>query len=211
MGRISSGVLGVLLCFAVLLCTGTAFAAGGEGDNSVNAGFAVLPGLFDTDAAVIFVEYERKLADKLTIIGRFGALDYDFDDGVYKESGDGPGLDVGVRFYPMSGAMKDLYIGGALGLWWTEWTYTDASWIAYGPQGFQWLMGNGKTTALKAEFEVGYRFLIPKTPVAVSPSFRTGTYLSLDDSCSTAYGLPCGKESEIGVFAVLGVSAGFQF
>ena len=208
MRRTSIAVVSIMLSIALLFVAGTASAAmkGGEGDNSVNAGFAALPGLFDTEASVFYVEYERKMSDKLTIFGRFGLLDYDFDDGAYKESGDGPGLDAGVRFYPMSGAMKDLYIGGSAGLWWTEWDYTDVSWI-----GTQWFMGSGETTALKAEFEVGYRFLIPNTPIAVNPNFRTGTFFSLDDSCSTLYGLPCSKESEIGIYAVFGVSAGFQF
>lgn len=208
MKRTSIIVLSIMLSIALLFVAGTASAAikAGEGDNSVNAGFAALPGLFDTEAAVFYVEYERKMSDLLTIVGRVGALDYDFDDGMYKESGDGPGLDAGVRFYPLAGAMKDLYIGGALGLWWTEWTYTDLTWI-----GTQWVYGRGESTALKAEFEVGYRFLIPNTPVAVSPTFRTGTFISLDDSCSNAAGWPCANESEIGVFAVFGVSAGFQF
>ncbi len=208
MRRTSIVMLSIMLSIGLMFAAGTASAAvkGGDGDNSVNAGFAALPGLFDTEAKVFFVEYERKMSDLLTIVGRFGALDYDFDDGMYKESGDGFGLDAGVRFYPMSGAMKDLFIGGSLGLWWTEWDYTDLTWI-----GSQYFMGSGESTALKAEFEVGYRFMIPNTPVAVTPSFRTGTYLSLDDSCTTTTGWPCSSESEIGVFAVFGVSAGFQF
>jgi hypothetical protein len=202
-----------MLSIVLMFFAGTASAAavkGGEAENSVNAGFAALPGLFDTEAAVFYVEFERKMSNKLTIFGRFGMLDYDFDDGTYKESGDGPGFDAGVRFYPLSGAMKDLYIGGAAGLWWTDWTYTDYSYLVI-PGGNRWIMGSGDSTALKVEFEVGYRFIIPNTPVAITPNFRSGTFISLDDSCTTVAGLPCSTESEIGVYAVFGVSAGFQF
>lgn len=195
-------VLAVVLCFSMMFFAGSASAA----EQSVNGGFAMLPGLFDTEATVFFVEYERVMGDKLTIFGRVGALDYEFNDGWYAEEGDGPGFDVGLRYYLTDKVLSALYIGGSLGLWTTDWTYADSSWA-----GTQWFMGKGDSTAVKIEFEVGYRFQIPNTPVSVIPTFRTGTYLSIDDSCTTLNGWPCANESEIGIYGVAGVSAGFAF
>src|SRR5574341_847435 len=109
MKKMSIVLFGLLVCMTVTPFVGTASAkTASSAENSVNAGFAALPGLFDTEATVFFVEYERKLGDKISILGRFGVLDYEFDDGSYTEDGDGPGFDVGVRFYPMAGAMEKL-------------------------------------------------------------------------------------------------------
>src|SRR3990172_11204562 len=147
MKKIGIVLFGLLVCMTVTLFVGTASAkTASSAENSVNAGFAALPGLFDTEATVFFVEYERKLGDKISILGRFGMLDYEFDDGSYMEDGDGPGFDVGVRFYPMAGAMEKLYIGGSAGLWKTDWTYTDLSYF-----GTPFVSGSGDTTAGKIE------------------------------------------------------------
>lgn len=210
MKKMSIVLFGLLVCMTVTPFVGTASAkTASSAENSVNAGFAALPGLFDTEATVFFVEYERKLGDKISILGRFGVLDYEFDDGSYTEDGDGPGFDVGVRFYPMAGAMEKLYIGGSLGLWTTDWTYVDSSYFPF----TTYYAGSGESTALKIEFEVGYRFPIANSPVAVIPAFRTGSYISVDDSCNSTFspGFDCGNESEAGAYGVLGVSVGFQF
>lgn len=200
MGKKRSMLFALLFCLGMTVLAGAAPAA----EQSVNAGFALLPGMFDTEATVFFAEYERVMSDKLTIFGRVGALDYEFNDGWYYEEGDGPGFDIGLRYYMTDKALSALYLGGSLGIWTTDWTYVDTT-------TFFGSVGAGDSTSLKVEFEVGYRFSIPNTPVAVIPTFRTGTYLSLDDSCTTINGLPCGKESEIGIYGVAGVSAGFSF
>ena len=112
----------LILAFAIslLLIPTTAAAAG---DNSVNLGVAGAIGP-DTTATLVFVEYERMLNNNLAILGRIGNLDYEYDDDVYLEEGDGPGLEVGVRVYP-SGDGKGFYYGGAAGLWFTEWDWVD--------------------------------------------------------------------------------------
>ena len=201
----SIAAIAIALCLSIGVFAAPAVAKGGQ-ENSVNAGFAALPGFFDTEATVFFVEYERVLNNKLTIFGRFGNLDYEYDDGWYHEEGDGPGFDIGLRTYLTDKALSALYLGGSVGLWTTDWTYVDSSWA-----GTQWFAGKGDSTALKVEFEVGYRFQIPNAPVGIIPTFRTGSYISIDDSCTTLLGLPCTKESEIGVYGVLGVSVGFAF
>ena len=63
MRRTNRVLLSIMVCAVIVLFAGHASAAakGGSGaDNSVNVGFAALPGIFDTEATVFFVEFERK-------------------------------------------------------------------------------------------------------------------------------------------------------
>ena len=130
----------------LMVFTGTAFATG-ENAVIVGGSFAYGP---DTEASVIMVEYERMLNDGLSVLGRIGNLDYEYDDGYYVEEGDGPGFEAGVRIYPAGNGMKGFYYGAAAGLWLSDWTWTEPGFSGEG--GF----------AINAQLKSPYRMVFDK-------------------------------------------------
>jgi hypothetical protein len=202
MRKIIASAAGILVCVAWLTAPGNGFA---ETKNSLNVGFAggAAP---DASATVFLAEYERGLSSKLSILGRLGAIDYSYDDGTYVEDGDGNGLDVGVRIYP-SGGMKGIYFGGAVGLWNTDWTFTDDKGTFYQTQ------GKGSSTAVRLDLEVGARIKFGTAPVSLMPSFHLGNYFSVSDDCTYTAGAvgSCSQSSDFNLYAYFGVAAGFSF
>lgn len=204
MKRLVVVLFGVLLSTALTAFPGSAFAK----DNSINVGGVGMVGP-DLSASVFLVEYERLMGNGISMFGRLGSLDYDFDDGWYKEEGDGPGFDIGMRKYMGGDRMKGFYIGMTIGLWWTEWTYTDTD---YAPSS-QYYSGEGESTAVKVDFEVGGRFPLGESSVSLIPSFHIGNFFSIDDTCTSTSvpGADCGAESEVGFYGVFGLALGIGF
>ena len=169
----------LILAFAIslLLIPTTAAAAG---DNSVNLGVAGAIGP-DTTATLVFVEYERMLNNNLAILGRIGNLDYEYDDDVYLEEGDGPGLEVGVRVYP-SGDGKGFYYGGAAGLWFTEWDWVDDQGQIFESRGY------GESTALDLNFNIGGKFPLGSSNFHIAPQALIGNFFGVDDECTYTQG-----------------------
>jgi hypothetical protein len=205
MKRIIVLVCGLLFALSVMAIPGPVRAAQ---DNSINIGGLGVVGP-DLSASAFFVEYERHMGSGMAVFGRVGVLDYSFDDGWYKEDGDGPGFDVGIRKYMGSNSMKGFYLGGTLGIWKTSWTFTDKN---YGP-GSIYYSGKGDTTSLKVDLELGSRFPLGSSPVALMPSFHVGHYFTMDSTCTSTSvpGADCGNEGEVGFYGVLGLSVGIAF
>lgn len=205
MKKIVVVAVGVLLCLA-----GVAAPALAE-DQSINFGGM---GLFgpDVSASVFYAEYERMLNDNHSMFIRLGSLDYDYDDGWYEEEGDGPGVDFGIRRYASGDGMKGFFIGGTVGIWTTDWSYIDRD---YPSSGNPYYSGEGSSTALKIDFEVGGRIPMGSSNVSFIPSFHIGSFISIDDECSSTVpgfiGQDCGNESEVGFYGLLGLALGVAF
>lgn len=176
-----------------------------EPRNSINltgaAGFAP-----DASASGFFVEYERLVGEKVSLLGRFGSTSYSFDDSVYVEDGDGSGVDLGVRLYPQGG-MKGLYFGGSLGFWSSDWTFTDDMGTFYQTT------GTGSSDAVRLDLEIGGRFNLGSGPVSLMPSFHLGNYFSVSDDCTYTSGATgaCDNSAEFNLYAYLGLAVGFAF
>ncbi|HAK59412.1 MAG TPA: hypothetical protein DCO77_03375 [Nitrospiraceae bacterium] len=200
MKKIVVVAVGVLFCLA-----GVSTPALAE-DQSINFGGMGLVAP-DLSASVFYAEYERMLNDNHSLFFRLGSLDYDYDDGEYKEDGDGPGVDFGIRRYFSGDGMKGFFIGGTVGIWTTDWTFSEPT----APLVDQ--AGEGSSTAAKIDFEVGGRIPMGSGNVWFIPSFHIGTFVSLDDECNSTSlpGASCTVESEVGFYGLLGLALGVAF
>lgn len=200
-------VLFVVVVAAGVMSPGTLFA---EPANSVNLGVGaasyILP---HCKASVFLVEYERMLGSKIAVLGRGGGVDYKFDNGTYREEGRPKGIDVGMRYYLAGGGMQGLFIGGALGYWVWDWTFTADKGMTFESQ------GNGDTKAIRADVEIGGRFPIGSSPVSIMPALHIGKFFT-SNSCeytapASRVGTSCSKDTEIGFYGFLAVSVGIGF
>jgi len=200
-------VLLVMLVAVCLVTPGTSFAGA---KNSINLGAGGMVGP-DTTASAFFIEYERLLGSRVAVFARGGSVSYTYDDGWYVEDGDPKGFDIGVRAYPMGGgAMKGFYVGGAIGSWKTEWTFTDDKGMSYESR------GKGDSSSIRADIEVGGRFNLGTETVSLMPAFHIGHFFGSDDTCTYTYpaslhGRSCGKESEVGIYGFFSLSVGVAF
>jgi hypothetical protein len=199
-------VLFVVVVAAGVMTPGTVFA---EPASSVNLGVGgashVLP---HCRASVFLVEYERMLDSKIAVLGRVSGVNYKFDNGTYVEEGKPRGIDVGVRFYP-AGGMKGLFIGGALGYWVWDWSFTDDKGRPSESQ------GNGDTKAIRADVEIGGRFPIGSSTVSILPAVHIGKFFT-SNSCeytapASLVGTSCSKDTEIEFYGFLALSVGIMF
>jgi hypothetical protein len=177
--------LGLGICAA-----GPAAAAGPS--NTVKGGFVINP-----VGSVLLVEYERLLNDHLSIGGRFGRLDYDYDDGSYNETGDGNGLEVMVHFYPRGEGFKGFFLSGSLGFWDVDWEWTDPNDVP--------TRGTGTSDTIDLAVAVGWKIPLGSEHVYLEPSLTLGNFFS--DSTETTGT----QESELGFYVGAGLKVGGAF
>ena len=181
-----------------------------ETKNSVNLGVGGLIAP-DLTASAFFVEYERMIGSRIAVLGRGGGVNYTFDNDTYREEGKPKGVDIGVRAYPGGdGAMKGLFVGGAIGWWKTDWTFIDDQGKSYESH------GKGDSSAIRADLEIGGRFMLGNSPVSLMPAFHLGHFFSSSNSCSytapaSRVGTTCDKTSEVGFYSFLVVTVGIGF
>ena len=199
-------VLFVAAVAAGVMTPGTVFA---EPANSVNLGIGgVVQTMPHCKSTVYIVEYEHMLDSKIAILGRGSEVDYKFDDGSYLEKGRPRGLDIGARFYP-AGGMKGFFIGGTLGYWTSDWTFTHAK----GTSGEY--LGKGNTDSIRANVDIGGRFPIASSPVSIMPALNIGKFFS-STSCeytapASRVGTSCSQKTEVDYYLFLSVTAGIAF
>jgi len=150
-------------------------------DSIVSFGVSAASGA-DSSATMIFAEYERKLNDSIGLAFRVGSLDYEYDDGFYREQGDGPGVEAAVRIYTAGNGMKGFYYGGGAGIWLTSWDYSE-----------DFDSGSGDSTSLEVHFALGTRLANDK--IEFNPSFQVGQFIS--------------SSAELGFYVLAGVAIGF--
>jgi len=190
----------ILLCVFMLFvafCPGISFAKGQK--NAVNAGGWGVLGL-DLEAFVRAVEFETLLSDKLSILGRLSALDYDYDETGYEEDGDGIGLGAGVRYYFSGSGLDGCYLGGSFEFWDVEYDFEENITI----------LGEGDLKAVNVSAEVGYRYMFNDN-IGIVPNARLGNFFTFDEDCTLASGAACSNDSELGLYLVLGVLFTFSF
>ncbi len=179
-------------------------------ENSINIGGGGMIGR-ETTASAFFVEYERFIGSRMSVLARAGKVSYEYDDDFkYFEEGDPRGVDIGVRAYPLGGGMKGFYIGLSVGSWNTDWTFTS-------DKGQAWeTRGTGKTKAIRADVEVGGKFYLGSERVSLMPALHLGEFFSIDDSCSYTYpagyiGTYCNRKSLLGFYGFYSLSVGISF
>lgn len=206
MKKIVALVCSILLALVVMAlpCPVTAMD-----DNSINIGGLGMVGP-DLSASVFLLEYEHHMGSGMSVFGRVGAFDYSYDDGWYREDGDGPGVDVGIRKYLGTNEMRGFYIGGTVGIWTTSWTFTDRNYSTFS----KYYSGKGETTSFKIDFEVGGRLPLGSSPVSIIPSFHIGHFANIGSGSCTSTSVPgasCDNESDVGFYGVVGLSMGIAF
>jgi len=170
---------------------------------NIGVGGAVAP---DTSASAFFGEYEHALGNKVSVLGRVGGVNYSYDDGTYAEDGDVKGADIGVRIYP-GGGMKGFFFGAGAGIWTSDWTFIDDKGTFYETR------GKGTSDAVRLDLEVGGRFPLGSGPVSLMPSFHLVNFFSTGNTCTFTKGATgsCSNETDLGVYTLVSVSAGFAF
>jgi len=175
-------VLGVV-ALAMLILPATALAEG----NVISFGFGG-GGSADSSGAVGYVEYERALGESVGLAVRAGTLSYEYDDDVYWEEGDGPGMEASFRFYTSGEALSGFYIGGGMGIWFTEWDWRDDYDTIFETR------GSGDSTSVELHFVLGGRI---GDTVQFNPSFQLGHFVSSD--------------AELGLYVFAGAAVGIPF
>src|SRR5574341_1108665 len=199
-------VLFVAAVAAGVMTPGTVSA---EPANSVNLGIGgVVKTMPHCRATVYIVEYEHMLGSKIAVLGRGSEVDYKFDDGEYLEKGRPRGVDVGARFYP-AGGMKGFFIGGTLGYWTADWTFT------HNKGRSDEFLGKGNSDSIRANVDIGGRFPIGSSSVSIMPALNVGKFFS-STSCeytspASQVGTSCSQESEVEYYLFLAVTAGIRF
>ena len=199
----------VLFVFAVawgMLTPGTLFAESEK--NSVNLGVGMSNVLPHCKATIYLIEYERLLGAKISALGRISEVHYTFDDGKHLEDGRPKGVDIGARYYP-TGGMKGFYVGGLVGYWKNDWTFTHNKNTAVQFQ------GQAHSDAVRANVDIGWRFPIGSSPVSIMPSVNFGRYF-WSHSCeytspASRVGTACSEDSEVTNYLFLAVTAGIAF
>ena len=184
---------------------GTVFA---EPANSVNFGVGMSNFLPHCKATIYLVEYERLLGANITGLARVSEVHYTFDDGEHVEDGRPRGADLGARYY-FSGGMKGFYVGGLLGYWRANWTFTHNKNLPIE------VHGTGHSNSIRANVDIGWRFPIGGSAVSITPMFNIGRYFS-HTSCqfvspASRVGTACNEESEVTNYAFLAITAGIGF
>lgn len=205
MKRSLAAVLFVAAVAAGVMTPGTVFA---EPANSLNLGLGgVIQTMPHCRAKVYILEYEHMLGPTIAFLGRGSGVDYKFDDGKYLEEGRPRGVDVGARFYP-DGGMQGFFIGGTLGYWMSDWTFTN---YQHRPDE---VSGKGTSDSVRANLDMGWRFPVSSS-LSVMPQMNVGRFFS-NTSCdytapASRVGTSCSQDTEVKFYFFLAVTVGIGF
>ena len=147
-----------------------------------------------TSGSVFLAEYERLLAPKASIFIKGGGLQYKYDESSYHEKGDGPGFDIGARFYPSGNGLKWFYVGGSMGYW-------DINWDAdnYGSK------RSGSSSVFNIGVDLGVKIPLWSSNFTFNPAVQVGDFVSLSNCNSSA----CSRID--GAYGIIGGGFGVQF
>ncbi len=200
----------VLAQFLVLIIVGTVTsgASGAELADSINLGLGGLNPMAHCNATVYLIEYEHPLTPTTSILGRGSGVNYRYNNGNYREDGRLQGLDVGARYY-LDGGMQGFFVGGSLGYWKGDWTFTQ-----YQNSPSQW-QGKANSNSVRLNIELGDRIPIQGTNISIMPEANLGKFFS-SRSCevtapSAQAGTACSQKSEVNAYLFLGVTVGLAF
>lgn len=176
--------------------------------NSVNLGAGGGQLMKHCEAGVYLAEYERVLGARTTVVARATRVNYTFDDGRYRESGQPRGLDAGLRLYP-SGVMKGFFAGASIGRWWWDWRFIDDKGRSSESR------GDAELKAFRVNLEFGARIPLGPSSISLMPVVNVGKYLSSQSCDYTAppsrVGTDCTLTSEVKAYVFWSVLAGIAF
>jgi hypothetical protein len=182
-------IRGALSLLAVsVMAFGASTGAGAAENSTIRVGAFVNP-----VGSVAAVEYEYLLGRKVSLGARLGYIDYDYKDETYRETGNGPGAELLVRFYPGGQGHKGFYLGGAVGFWNASWKYTDP---ASTPT-----TDTGTSTAVDVNLNLGWKIPLGSDRVYLDPNIAIGNFFSSasDDTAN------------LGIYIAAGLSIGMTF
>ncbi len=183
-------------------------ASGAESADSVNLGLGGLNPMAHCSAKVFMLEYEHQLTSTTAFLGRGSGVNYRFDNGHYLEEGQLRGMDVGARYYP-AGGMQGFFIGGTLGYWKQDRTFTQ-----YQSTPDQW-QGKANHNSFRLNIDVGDRIPIEGTNVSIMPEVNVGKF-STSSSCeatapASRIGTPCSQKPEVNYYIFVELLVGLAF
>ncbi len=180
-----------------------------ETANSLNLGMGgVVQTMPHCKADVYNLEFEHMIDTNFSIFGRASEVSYKFDDGNYLEKGRPKGIDIGARFYP-EGGMKGFFIGGSVGHWTSDWTFTKDEGTLNEAH------GRADSNSTRVNVDIGDRFPIGSSSVSVMPALNVGRFFS-STSCeytapASVVGTSCNQRSEVKYYFFLSLMAGIGF
>lgn len=170
-----------------------------EGNNSIKVG-----GVFNQVGRMFQVDYERMINKRFAVGGRFATIDYDFEDGDYEEEGDGSGIEGTFRYYFAKEGFNGFYLGASVGYWAIDWKYKD---IENGVN----TKGDGESFALNLAGMVGWKIGFGSSNFYIDPFLMVGNYFSVSTDNTTDDGSDEDIETDLGIYAGLGLSIGLTF
>lgn len=180
--------LAAAMTLASLIGLGANTATAAEYTNTVRAGFFVNP-----VGTVGAVEYEHLLGNRVSLGARLGYLDYDYKDGSYRETGNGPGAEFLVRFYPGGQGHRGFYIGGGIGYWNSDWKWTDPNDTP--------TSDSGTGAAVNVNINIGWKIPLGSDRVYIDPNLAIGNFFSVNSD----------DTADLGFYVAGGLSVGFNF
>jgi hypothetical protein len=206
MKKLLMSVLFVASVFTGAMKPETLFA---EPVSSLNLGIGgVVQTMPHCKATVFIAEYEHMLGPKIALLGRVSEVDYKFDDGKYVEQGRPKGVDIGARYYA-AGGLKGFFLGGSLGYWMADWTFTD---FEGQPNEVQ---GKGDSNSVRVNLDMGWRFPIGSSSFSIMPALNVGRFFP-NTTCeytspASKIGTSCSQRTEVTNYLFLSVLAGIGF
>ncbi len=183
-----NGIRHTAIASATLLTLGMSLPSHADGENTIRAGVFVNP-----VGVVGAVEYEHLLGNHFSIGARLGYIDYDYKDGTYTETGNGPGVEFLARYYPQGKGHKGFYVGGAVGVWNSTWKSRDPADIP--------VNDSGTATAADVNVNIGWKIPLGTDRVYLDPNLAIGNFFSLSSS----------DAANLGFYVAAGLSFGMVF
>lgn len=176
------------IAVVAMLVFGVSLPSHADGENTIRAGVFVNP-----VGAVGAVEYERLLGNHFSLGARLGYIDYDYKDGTYTETGNGPGVEFLARYYPQGKGHKGFYVGGAVGVWNSTWESRDPANIP--------VNDSGTATAADVNVNIGWKIPLGSDRMYIDPNIAIGNFFSLSSS----------DAANLGFYVAAGLSFGMVF
>lgn len=186
--KTSKGIKHAVIASATLLTLGMSLPSHADGENTIRAGVFVNP-----VGVVGAVEYERLLGNRFSVGARLGYIDYDYKDGTYTETGNGPGVEFLARYYPQGKGHKGFYVGGAVGLWNASWKWTDPLDTP--------TSSSGTSVAMDVNVNVGWKIPLGSDRMYIDPNIAIGNFFSISSD----------DEANLGFYVAAGLSFGMVF
>lgn len=179
-----------------------------DGTSSINFGIGGLNPMPHCEATTYTIEYERSFTPNISLLGRGTGVDYRSDDYDHLEDGDLRGIDFGMRYY-YSGRMQGYYSGASLGYWEGDWTFVENRNEPFESK------GDADSEAVRLNFDLGYRYAIQDSNIAIMPEVNLGKFFSSTSCDYTApaslVGSSCDEESVVNYYIFAGITLAVAF